>query len=132
MDYAIFKKIDHEVYHIKFSPNLPNNADFEKYLNALTSLVYNNKGIYMVFDSSYAPYIPLELRKQQANWMKQHEKQILKSIHCAVYVIPDSIQRSILNSIYQIQKPVSPYKIVESYKNAITYLLHIKMNKIIA
>jgi hypothetical protein len=132
MNYAVFEKIDRGIYHIKFSPKLPDNTAFENYLKELTEIINNDIGIYMIFDASYASYISTDLRKKQANWTKKHELQITNSVYCNIYVIPNAIQRSILNDIYLIQKPVVPYKIVPSYKQALNYLLQVKAAKNVA
>lgn len=132
MDYAIFEKLEGNIHYIKFSPELPTIEDFDNYLAKLTKVIYNFKEVYFIMDASYAPYIPSGLRKKQANWIKEHQVQLMNNVISTVYIIPNAIQRSILNAIYLIQKPASPYKIVSTYKYALDYLLEIKEKRSVA
>ncbi len=132
MNYAIFEKQDHDIYYVKFSPEVPSGQEFEIYLQKMTDILYRNKSVYFIMDASYAPYISSDLRKQQAKWIKKHKAQIAKNVLSTVYIIPNAIQRSILNAIYILQKPASPYKIVSTYKYAFDHLLELKAKKNVA
>ncbi|MEM1136112.1 MAG: hypothetical protein AAGI07_09745 [Bacteroidota bacterium] len=128
MEYAVFEEIEKNTIHIKFSSSLPSVDSFNQYLNMLSEVVKNGKNLYLIFDASYAPYIPGELRKMQADWIKANQKIVLSSVIIAIYVIPNAIQRYVLNAIYLLQKPVVAYKIVSSFKAAINYL-HKEQNR---
>ena len=132
MDFALFNYLEKDIIHIKFSPVLPTREEFTHYLDVLTDYIYTDEGLYLIFDTSYAPYLPSEFRKLQAEWIKIHKEQIINSVVTTIHVIPNAIQRSIFNAIFIIQKPVTPFKIVADFKDAIMFLNKIKTRKNVA
>ncbi|UZR93335.1 hypothetical protein [Chondrinema litorale] len=132
MDFALLNYLDKNTLHVKISPILPTTEEFNNYLEKLTSLVKNSEDLYLLVDTTYASYLPSELRKLQADWITDNKELIKKVIIMTVHVIPDAIQRSIFNAIFLIQKPVVPYKVVPDIKTAIEIMDISKSSKKVA
>lgn len=120
-----FKEKD--IIYVKFTSIKPEIDQFEEYLKELTkNMISADQKVFIILDATYSFFLPFELRKKQAQWMKENKELIIEKVLCTISVIPNAIQRTVLYSIFAIQKPYSPYKIFKSVKESMDYISYHK------
>ncbi|MBX2840160.1 MAG: hypothetical protein KTR26_00200 [Flammeovirgaceae bacterium] len=121
--YANISLREKNIIYVKFASIKPDFDQFENYLIELkNSVISSDQKVFIILDATYTFFLPFELRKKQAQWIKENKDLIIEKVLCTISIIPNSIQRTVLYSIYAIQKPYSPYKIFKDLKQGMEYI----------
>ncbi|MEO0789234.1 MAG: STAS/SEC14 domain-containing protein [Bacteroidota bacterium] len=110
--YAEFDRSQLPLIVIRFTGAKATPENFAEYLAELDRNYAPRKPFALVFELSKAPVPSLKYQRQQADWMKENQEVISQYCVGVAYVIPGTIMRGVLKSIFSFQKQPAPYKVV--------------------
>jgi hypothetical protein len=121
MQYADIDHSQFPIVIVRINKAEATSKEFRQFLKDLLDLYLSGERFITIFDASKAKVMPFELRIRQAIWIKENQKQVAKAMIHNIYVLPNSFQRVVLNSIFLIQRPLAPYSIVKSIDEALAF-----------
>lgn len=122
--YASFSVVgsNSDVVVCTLAARAPTSEDVDLLLTDLKNLMARGQRFRMIFDSTLATTIPMNLARRVSNWMSEHEPLIRDFWMGTGLVITSSVIRGLLNVIFAIRRPISPYKITADRQEAIDFV----------
>ncbi len=113
-----FYKINNNVYYFIFSNKIikKDHQQFSKDL--IKSLESCNNKLKLVFDFINVSEIDYSLIQIQANFMNQYKEQVKTKVDKSSIIIPNYWCRLLLNSLFYLCPPVTPYMICQNYEES--------------
>jgi hypothetical protein len=119
MQYADIDHSQFPIVIVRINKAEATSKEFRQFLKDLLDLYLSGERFITIFDATKAKAMPFELRIRQAVWIRENQKQVVKAMIHNIYVLPNSFQRIVLNSIFLIQRPLAPYTIVKTIDEAV-------------
>lgn len=116
--YAEVNTENFPVVKVVFTGNKATDDNFIKYLNELKAIYYDGNKLAIVFDATNAVFPNLKYQKIQADWLKDNEELMKSFCVGTAYVIPNSIIRGVLTTIFKFQKQPVAYHICGNLSDA--------------
>ena len=113
--YAEFDRSQRPLITIHFTGAPADTDNFSTYLAELAHNYEKKEPFALVFELSKAPIPGLSYQLQQAAWMKEHDDLIRQYCMGVAYVIPGTLMRGVLKSIFKVQKQPVPYTVVATF-----------------
>ena len=101
---------------------VPTVDDAEELFANLRSLMERQQKFRMVFDSTAATTVPMSIARRVSTWMTDNEPLIRDWWMGTGIVITSPVIRGLLNVIFTIKRPISPYKITSTLPEAIAFV----------
>lgn len=103
-------------------PQVPTMDDVVDLFANLRSLMQRRQKFRMVFDSTEATTVPMAIARRVSAWMSDNEPLIRDWWMGTGIVITSPVIRGLLNVIFTIKKPISPYKITSTLEEAVAFV----------
>lgn len=129
MKYANFHYHKYPVVIVEFTGEPSTDENFKEYLEELSDLYTKNAAFSLIFDATNASLPGFRHQKMQADWLKKMEDMMKEYCLKTAYIIPNSVVRTILKSIFKLQKQPVPYKVVRDMKEAMIFVNDLEPSK---
>lgn len=101
---------------------VPTMDDAAELFANLRSLMERQQKFRMIFDSTEATTVPMAIARRVSTWMTDNEPLIRDWWMGTGIVITSPVIRGLLNVIFTIKRPISPYKITSTLPEAIAFV----------
>ncbi len=125
-NFASFDIHDDCIVHIKFANFSPTDNQFRRFLIDLKSVLDQHHEFTLFVDTTDLPSTRLAYALQVAEFMRDNRLLFKEYCKASVLVINNDVVRTLLQTIFKIQKPVSPNKIVNNVCDGMEFLKHYK------
>lgn len=129
MKYVSFHFHKYPIVIVEFTGASSTDENFKEYLDNLKDLYRKKAQFSLVLDATNASLPGLKHQLMQANWLKEMEGLMKKYCLKTAYIIPSSLVRAILKSIFKLQKQPVPYKVVGNMEEAMFFVNDLKSSK---
>ena len=98
---------------------LATEAEFDEYLDEMTRMILERKEkTVTILDARASGRAPATPRKKQADWLKQHERELRRYSLGTAFVIDSPLVRGVLTAIFWVQPMATAYAIVGTLEEA--------------
>jgi hypothetical protein len=100
------------------------SQEFDDYLAQGTRLLGRGQPHAVVVDMSRAGSLPSEQRQRMAEWLRQNEELMQRTVLGAAYISPAALVRLGLSVIFYLKRPPCPYLLASREDQAISWALN--------
>ena len=125
-NFASFNIHDDSVVHVKFASFSPSDNQFRRFLIDLKSVLDQHHEFTLFVDTTDLPPTRLAYALQVAKFMEENRPLFKEYCKASVLVINSDVVRTLLQTVFKIQKPVSPNKIVNNVCDGMEFLKQYK------
>ena len=109
------------IVHVKFT-NQIDDSGFDDFLNRWTELYRDKRDFNFIFDTRDMGYIPVKYCLQMALFIYRLKRESQQYLTHSRIIVDNIYIHNLLYIVFNIQKPVSPLDIVDSYGELLSQL----------
>ena len=119
--FAHYDMKDFPTVHIKFNKNI-DESGFNNFLNTWKQLYRNKIDFNFIFDTREMGYIPIKYSLQIAIFIYRLKSEPQQYLTHSKIIVDNIYIHNLLYIVFNIQRPVSPIDIVDSYGELLSQL----------
>lgn len=100
------------------------SQEFEEYLAQATGSLMRNQPHIVVVDMSRSGGLSTQQRQQLAEWLRQHEELMQRTLLGIAYVAQTPTIQLAMNVVLYLRRPTYPYILVSKEDEALTWAVH--------
>ena len=97
---------------------MANDENFPLYMQEIKQVYEQKNKIAIIFDATEAVFPALKYQKMQGTWLKENEALMQQYCLGTAYVIPKTIIRTVLKTIFTFQKQPVPFTVCKTLEEA--------------
>ncbi|HYO51769.1 hypothetical protein [Archangium sp.] len=102
---------------------MPTRQEYEAYLARSTDYLHRGEPHVILVDLSRSGVVSAELRRLQAEWLRQYEELIRRQVLGVAYIIHTALIRLTLSAIFHVKRPACPYILVSREDQALAWAI---------
>jgi len=97
------------------------DEQFEEYLSELGKRFITIPRVLLVFDTTYAKPATAKHRRRQADWLLEHERDVVRCTVGAAFCAPGLLMRGALRAVMWVSPPKYPYYVTDTFDSALIW-----------